>query len=133
VILFSNFRRGRQRLDDIEINYVTAAKGPPLLLLHGFPQSLAMWARVAPILAADFTVVCADLRGYGDSSKPKLSPLRSPLFKPLSRFSGTEMARLYLGRVALEVRMVFAIDRLQDRYAHAQMPGCLPRIDAALH
>jgi haloacetate dehalogenase len=50
---------------------VTAGNGPPLLLLHGFPQSLAMWARVAPMLAADFTVVCADLRGYGESSKPK--------------------------------------------------------------
>jgi haloacetate dehalogenase len=49
---------------------VTAGQGPPLLLLHGFPQNLAMWARVAPILAADFTVVCADLRGYGDTSKP---------------------------------------------------------------
>jgi pimeloyl-ACP methyl ester carboxylesterase len=41
-MLFPNFRRDRQRLDDIEINYVTAGKGPPLLLLHGFPQNLAM-------------------------------------------------------------------------------------------
>jgi haloacetate dehalogenase len=56
---------------------VTAGQGPPLLLLHGFPQSLAMWARVAPMLTADFTVVCADLRGYGDSSKPKCAPDRS--------------------------------------------------------
>jgi len=74
---FENFRRGRQRIGDIEINYVTAGEGPPLLLLHGFPQSLAMWARVAPALAADFTVVCADLRGYGDSSKPKCAPDKS--------------------------------------------------------
>ena len=43
--------------------------GPPLLLLHGHPQTHAMWHRVAPRLAEDFTVVCADLRGYGDSSK----------------------------------------------------------------
>ena len=76
-MLFENFHRGRQRIDDIEINYVTAGQGPPLLLLHGFPQSLAMWARVAPMLTADFTVVCADLRGYGDSSKPKCAPDRS--------------------------------------------------------
>jgi haloacetate dehalogenase len=40
------------------------------LLLHGFPQCKAMWARVAPLLARHFTVVCADLRGYGDSGKP---------------------------------------------------------------
>jgi haloacetate dehalogenase len=76
-MLFANFRHGRQTIDDIEINYVTAGRGPPLLLLHGFPQSLAMWARVAPILAADFNVVCADLRGYGDSSKPKCTLDRS--------------------------------------------------------
>ncbi|HTC18396.1 MAG TPA: alpha/beta fold hydrolase, partial [Stellaceae bacterium] len=51
--------------------------GPPLLLLHGFPQNLAEWARVAPFLAERFTVVCADLRGYGDSFKPKCLPDKS--------------------------------------------------------
>src|SRR5579872_5561400 len=76
-MLFENFRRGRQRVGEIEVNYVTAGQGPPLLLLHGFPQNLAMWAKVAPIVAADFTVVCADLRGYGDSSKPKCTPDRA--------------------------------------------------------
>ncbi|TPI18113.1 alpha/beta hydrolase [Mesorhizobium sp. B4-1-1] len=44
--------------------------GPGLLLLHGFPQTHAMWRDVAPSLARDFTVVCADLRGYGQSSCP---------------------------------------------------------------
>jgi haloacetate dehalogenase len=44
--------------------------GPPLLLLHGYPQSHVMWHRVAPVLAEHYTVVCADLRGYGDSGKP---------------------------------------------------------------
>ena len=48
--------------------------GPPLLLLHGFPQSHVMWHRVAPALAERFTVVCADLRGYGDSAKPPSDP-----------------------------------------------------------
>ena len=46
-------------------------------MLHGFPQNLAMWARVAPALAAHFTVVCADLRGYGGSAKPECLPDRS--------------------------------------------------------
>jgi len=73
-MLFESFQRNKLRVGDIDVNYVTAGRGPPLLLLHGFPQNLAMWARVAPILAADFTVVCADLRGYGDSSKPKCAP-----------------------------------------------------------
>ena len=44
--------------------------GPPLLLLHGYPQTHAMWHRVAPALAERHTVVCADLRGYGDSGRP---------------------------------------------------------------
>jgi haloacetate dehalogenase len=48
--------------------------GPPLLLLHGYPQTHAMWHRVAPVLAERCTVVCADLRGYGDSGKPASDP-----------------------------------------------------------
>ena len=44
--------------------------GPPILLLHGFPQTHLMWRGVAPILARDFAVVCADLRGYGRSGCP---------------------------------------------------------------
>jgi haloacetate dehalogenase len=47
-----------------------AGAGPPVLLLHGFPQTHLMWRDVAPILARDFTVVCADLRGYGRSDCP---------------------------------------------------------------
>lgn len=50
--------------------------GPPLLLLHGYPQTHAMWHRVAPALAERFTVVAADLRGYGDSSCPPSDPQR---------------------------------------------------------
>lgn len=53
------------------ISYDVQGSGPPLLLLHGFPQTRAMWARVAPVLAESFTVITADLRGYGASSKPE--------------------------------------------------------------
>jgi haloacetate dehalogenase len=60
-----------------EVACVIGGSGPPVLLLHGFPQNKAMWARVAPQLARDFTVVCADLRGYGDSAKPTCLPDRS--------------------------------------------------------
>ena len=52
------------------IAYDIAGTGPPVLLLHGFPQTRAMWRRIAPELSRDFTVVSADLRGYGDSHKP---------------------------------------------------------------
>lgn len=55
--------------------------GRPLLLLHGFPQTHVMWHRVAPILATDFTVICADLRGYGSSGKPISTPDHVPYGK----------------------------------------------------
>jgi haloacetate dehalogenase len=75
--MFHGFRRATATLDGIDIAYVVGGAGPPLLMLHGYPQNLAMWAKVAPRLAAHFTVVCADLRGYGDSSKPRCLPDRS--------------------------------------------------------
>ncbi|MGA2188015.1 MAG: alpha/beta hydrolase [Steroidobacteraceae bacterium] len=53
------------------INLATRGQGAPLLLLHGYPETHRMWRRVAPALAEEFSVVCADLRGYGDSSKPE--------------------------------------------------------------
>ena len=57
-----------------EINVAIAGVGPPLLLLHGNPLTLVSWHKVAPLLAQSFTVVAADLRGYGDSSKPDGGP-----------------------------------------------------------
>ncbi len=54
----------------IEIACQIGGSGPPLLLLHGFPQTKAIWHKVAPALAKHYTVVASDLRGYGESSKP---------------------------------------------------------------
>jgi haloacetate dehalogenase len=75
--MFDGFQHKSVATGDAEIACVVGGVGPPALLLHGFPQSKAMWARVAPALARDFTVVCADLRGYGDSAKPACLPDRS--------------------------------------------------------
>lgn len=71
---FPGFERRRVKTSGAEINLVTGGSGPPLLLLHGYPQTHAMWHLVAPALAADHTVVLADLRGYGDSGKPAPRP-----------------------------------------------------------
>lgn len=51
--------------------YSIGGNGPPLLLLHGFPQTRAMWAHIAPVLAQTHTVICPDLPGYGASNKPQ--------------------------------------------------------------
>jgi haloacetate dehalogenase len=61
-----------ERLDagSVTINAARGGEGPPVLLLHGYPQTHMMWHRVAPALAERFTVVCPDMRGYGDSDKP---------------------------------------------------------------
>ena len=68
--MFEGYEHFQVETSDAEINAVRGGQGPPVLLLHGYPQTHAMWHWVAPRLAEDFTVVAADLRGYGDSSKP---------------------------------------------------------------
>ncbi len=75
--MFEGFSNKLIDVGDVEISCVIGGHGAPLLLLHGFPQNKAMWTRVAPALAENYTVVCADLRGYGDSSKPRCLPDKS--------------------------------------------------------
>ena len=72
--MFEGFEQRRITTSGAEINLVVGGSGPPLLLLHGYPQSHVMWHKVAPLLAEEFTVVVPDLRGYGDSSKPPGDP-----------------------------------------------------------
>lgn len=69
--LMENFENHQVSVNGVDINYRIAGKGKPLLLLHGFPQTHIMWHPIADELAQKHTVICADLRGYGDSSKPK--------------------------------------------------------------
>jgi haloacetate dehalogenase len=68
--VLDGFRQDRITTTGAEINLRRAGEGPPLLLLHGYPQTHVMWHKIAPALAERFTVVLTDLRGYGDSAKP---------------------------------------------------------------
>lgn len=69
--LFAGFAQRRLNIDGVELNCRVGGQGPALLLLHGHPQTHVMWHKVAPRLAERFTLVAADLRGYGDSAKPE--------------------------------------------------------------
>src|SRR5499433_3083327 len=68
--MFEGFRQARIEVSGASIHLRYGGSGPPLLLLHGNPLTHVMWHKIAPRLAAEFTVVATDLRGYGDSSKP---------------------------------------------------------------
>ncbi|RAS39339.1 alpha/beta fold hydrolase [Paraburkholderia bryophila] len=68
--MFADFIDASAEVDGIRINAIRGGRGPALLLLHGHPQTHAIWHKVAPALARHFTVIAADLRGYGDSGKP---------------------------------------------------------------
>ena len=78
---FPGFASHRVETSDAEIRCVVGGNGPPVLLLHGYPQTHVMWHRVAPALTHAYTVVCADLRGYGDSSKPTTDAMHAPYSK----------------------------------------------------
>jgi haloacetate dehalogenase len=66
----AGFEYRRIDVEGVTINFARRGSGPPLLLLHGYPENHLMWRHVAPLLAEHHTVVAADLRGYGDSGKP---------------------------------------------------------------
>jgi len=72
--MFDEFSRAEITTSGATITALHGGAGPPLLLLHGYPQTHVMWHKVAPLLTSDFTIVATDLRGYGDSSKPESGP-----------------------------------------------------------
>lgn len=80
-MLFPGFALEKVSVSDGPIRLRRGGSGPPLLLLHGNPQTHAMWHAVAPDLARSFTVVCPDLRGYGGSLKPPATPDHAPYAK----------------------------------------------------
>jgi haloacetate dehalogenase len=79
--MFDGFETVDVPVDGVRIHARIGGDGPPLLLLHGYPQTHAMWHEVAPPLAEQHTVVAADLRGYGGSDKPPSNPDHSSYSK----------------------------------------------------
>ena len=69
--MLKNFISKKIKTTDALINTKIGGTGPPILLMHGYPQTHLMWHKIAPQLSKKFTVIVTDLRGYGDSSKPK--------------------------------------------------------------
>ncbi|MBT9317460.1 alpha/beta fold hydrolase [Leptothoe spongobia] len=79
--MFPNFQGRMIQTSSTHIYIRMGGSGPPLLLLHGYPQTHIMWHRIAPQLAKHFTVVCTDLRGYGDSGHPPTDSEHRPYSK----------------------------------------------------
>jgi haloacetate dehalogenase len=88
--------------DETTIFVRSYGSGPPILLLHGFPQTHLMWRSVAPLLARNFTVICADLRSYGRSDCPPSAPGHAPYAKrALAKDMVTMMERLGFPRYSV--------------------------------
>ncbi len=79
--MFAGFESRRIQTSGSEIFLRKGGSGPPLLLLHGYPQTHVIWHKIAPALAENFTVIAPDLRGYGDSAKPESDADHSPYSK----------------------------------------------------
>jgi haloacetate dehalogenase len=79
--MFEGFALDRIDAGEAVLRVRHGGSGPPVLLLHGHPRTHTTWRRVAPLLARDHTVICPDLRGYGESSKPPTTPDHEPYSK----------------------------------------------------
>ncbi|HEV7265390.1 MAG TPA: alpha/beta hydrolase [Falsiroseomonas sp.] len=124
--MFEGFTEERRAGDGAELRLRRGGEGPPLLLLHGNPQTHLMWHKVAPVLARRFTVVCPDLRGYGFSSKPPVSPDHAACSK---RAMAADMLALMRG-LGFERFQVVSHDR-GARVAHRlalDAPGAVARL-----
>jgi haloacetate dehalogenase len=79
--MFEGFAQATIDTGEALIRVRHGGHGPPVLMLHGIPQTHVMWHKIAPQLAKNFTIVISDLRGYGDSSKPPTTPDHAPYSK----------------------------------------------------
>jgi len=92
---FDGFTVERRRVNGIDLNVRHGGKGTPLLLLHGFPQTHAIWHRIAPRLAEHHYLLMPDLRGYGDSDKPASTSDHAPYSKRTMALDVVELMRSF--------------------------------------
>ena len=138
--IFDGFQINTMQTEGANIRFRIGGTGPGLLLLHGCPQTHVMWHKIAPTLAKRFTVVAADLRGYGDSSKPIGLPdhsnysfraMAEDQFQLMSRLGfdnysaiGHDRGARVLHRMALDrpdaVRKLCILDILPTRHMYAR-------------
>jgi len=111
--MFAGFEKQMRRVNGVDIAYRMGGSGPALLLLHGHPQTHVIWHKVVDTLAQHFTVIAADLRGYGDSGKPDDDPKHLNYAK---RTMAADMAEL-MSALGFERFKVLAHDR-GARVAH---------------
>jgi haloacetate dehalogenase len=111
--MFAGFQKDQRHVNGVDIAYRMGGSGPGLLLLHGHPQTHVIWHKVAAQLAEHFTVVAADLRGYGDSGKPEADEAHTNYSKREMGRDGVELMR----SLGFETFSVLAHDR-GARVAH---------------
>ncbi len=100
--MFARYETAKHLVNGVHINYRIGGEGPALLLLHGHPQTHVIWHKVADELALHFTVVAADLRGYGDSDKPEADAAHLNYSKRIMALDMVELMRkLGFARFAL--------------------------------
>ena len=124
--LFQDLVQQTRRANGIDIHLRLGGNGPPLLLLHGFPQTHVIWHKVAPELARRYTLVMPDLRGYGDSEKPPSAVDHAPYSKRTMALDAVELMRL----LGFEQFFVCGHDR-GGRVAHrlaVDHPQCVSRL-----
>lgn len=128
--LFAGFKRRKIRTSKATINLVTGRNGSPVLLLHGYPETHAMWHKVAPALARDYTVVCADLRGFTALSEalpaPELLRLLNDYFENCAAAAAARGGEI-LQFIGDAILIVFEIRRPGDEAA-----VCEAALDAAI-